>query len=164
MRIALACDHAGYEQLKVLQKFIESLGHSCRNFGPDTFNKEDDYPDFIMAAAKAVGSGDYDSGIVIGGSGQGEAMAANRIHGVRCTVFYGPAVAKNVLDAEGRVSHDPYSIVRLSRQHNNANMLSFGARFVSLDEMQNVTKLWLETAFSGETRHQRRNQKLDSGV
>jgi ribose 5-phosphate isomerase B len=97
----------------------------------------------------------------LGGSGQGEAIAANKIKGVRCAVFYGPASARKVVDATGRTSHDPLEIVRLSRQHNDANVLSIAARFVALDDMKQVIKLWLETAFSDEERHRRRNEKLN---
>jgi ribose 5-phosphate isomerase B len=88
-------------------------------------------------------------------------MVANRIKGVRCAVFYGPVVPLRVIDAEGNQSRDPYTIVRLSRLHNNANMLSLAARFVDLEDMKNVVKLWLETEFSGEERHQRRIDKID---
>ena len=88
-------------------------------------------------------------------------MAANRIKGVRCMVFYGPAVARKVIDAEGHTSHDPYSLVKLSRQHNDANMISVAARFVSLEDMKSVVMLWLGAEFSGEERHTRRNNKLD---
>lgn len=161
MTIALACDHTGFEQLKDLHIYLESLGYSCKNFGPKSLKTSDDYPDFIMPAAKAVASGECQKGIVLGGDGQGEAMAANRFKGVRCAVFYGPAVAKKVVDVSGRVSHDPYEIVRLSRVHNNANMLSLASRFVSLEDMKQVVKLWLETAFEGEERHVRRINKLD---
>lgn len=162
MNIALASDHAGYQQLKELQAYLESIGHNCRNFGPSSLNPDDDYPDFVLPAAKAVAKGEVERGIILGGSGQGEAMAANRVRGVRCAVFYGPAVPRKVVDAEGRVSHDPYEIVRLSRQHNDANMLSLAARFVTLKDMRNVIKLWLETSFGDEPRHIRRNLKLDS--
>lgn len=162
MNIALASDHAGYQQLKELQAYLESIGHNCRNFGPSSLNPDDDYPDFVLPAAKAVAKGEVERGIILGGSGQGEAMAANRVRGVRCAVFYGPAVPRKVVDAEGRVSHDPYEIVRLSRQHNDANMLSLAARFVTLKDMRNVIKLWLETPFGNEPRHIRRNLKLDS--
>ena len=161
MKIALATDHAGFEQLKQLQDYLEDLGHECRNFGPDKLTPEDDYPDFIIPAAQAVASGECEMGLIMGGSGQGEAMAANRIKGARCAVFYGPAVARKVVDAEGHTSSNPYEIIKLSRQHNNANMLSLAARFVALEDMKEAVKLWLETAFSGEERHQRRNQKLD---
>jgi ribose 5-phosphate isomerase B len=161
MTIALASDHAGFEQLKELQTYLESLGHTCQNFGPTRLDPGDDYPDFILPAAKAVAEGKCEKGVILGVSGQGEAMTANRIKGVRCTVFYGPAVPKQAVDASGRVSHDPYEIIRLSREHNDANMLSLAARFVSLENMKQIIKLWLETAFSNEERHIRRIKKLD---
>ena len=161
MIIALATDHAGFEQLKELQLYLESAGHVCKNFGPTSLVPDDDYPDFVVPAAKAVASGECQMGIILGGSGQGEAMAANRVKAVRCAVFYGPAVPRKVVDIAGRTSHDPYEIVRLSRTHNDANMLSLAARFVSLEDMKQVIKLWLDTPFSGEERHKRRIAKLD---
>lgn len=161
MNIALATDHAGFEQLKEIQAFLESQGHQCHNFGPVSLRPDDDYPDFILPAAKAVASGGFERGIIMGRSGQGEAMAANRIKGVRCAVFYGPSVARRVVDAHGKTSHDPLEIIRLSRAHNDSNMLSLSASFVSLGDMKNVIKLWLETPFSGDARHVRRNKKLD---
>jgi len=161
MNIALATDHSGYEQLKSLQLWLESLGHKCHNFGPASLQPEDDYTDFIQFAARAVAAGEYQRGVIMGGSGQGEAMAANRLAGIRCAVFYAPAVARKVVDASGRVSHDPYEIIKLSRQHNDANMLSLAARFLSPEDMKNATRLWLETPFSNEPRHIRRNSKLD---
>jgi len=88
-------------------------------------------------------------------------MTANHVRGVRCAVFYGPVVPLRIVDAEGDESRDPYEIVKLSRKHNNANMLSLAARFVSLEDMKHVVKLWLETDFSGDERHQRRINKID---
>lgn len=161
MNIALATDHAGFEQVKELQVFLESLGHSCTNFGPTRLDPGDDYPDFIIPAAKAVADDRCDVGIILGGSGQGEAMAANRVRGVRCAVFYGPAVARRPVDAEGDISHDPYEIIRLERRHNNSNMLSLAARFLNVTEMKQAVKLWLDTPFSDEARHARRIAKLD---
>ena len=161
MKIALASDHAGFAYLSELESFLKSLGHDIQNYGPQKLRLDDDYPDFIVPAARAVGGGDCDMGVILGGSGQGEAMAANKIKGVRCAVFYGPAVARKVIDAQGRTSHDPLEIVRLSRQHNDANMLSLAARFVSLGDMKHVIKLWLETSFSDEERHARRVEKLN---
>lgn len=161
MKIALATDHAGYDQLQEIKKWLESHGHECHDFGPSGLNPDDDYPDFIMPAARAVADGGFERGIIFGGSGQGEAMAANRIKGVRCAVFYGPAVARSVIDNEGHNSRDPYDMIRLSRQHNNANVLSLAARFVSLEDMKTVIRLWLETPFSGDERHTRRITKLD---
>ena len=161
MKLALAADHTGVEQLKELQSYLESLGHNCTNLGPKTLTPDDDYPDFVVPAARAVASGDCQKAIVLGGDGQGEAMSANRIQGVRCAVFYGPAVPKGVVDAEGRISHDPYEIIRLTRAHNDANVLSLGARFLSLEQMKQVIKLWLDTPFSDAPRHVRRIAKLD---
>lgn len=161
MKIALATDHTGFEQLKQLQSFLEDLGHECRNFGPPEFVPNDDYPDFIRPSAEAVGRGEFERGIILGGSGQGEAMVANRVHGVRCAVFYGPAVPLRVVDAEGHESRNAYEVIVLSREHNNANMLSLAARFVSLEDMKHVVKMWLETDFKNEERHARRINKID---
>jgi ribose 5-phosphate isomerase B len=161
MIIALTSDHTGYEQLKDLQPYLESLGHTCKYFGPTKLQLNDDYPQLVTPAAKSIANGECDRGIILGGSGQGEAMAANRVKSVRCAVFYGPEVARKVIDAEGHTSHDPYEIIRLSRKHNDANMLSLAARFVSLKDMKNVIKLWLDTPFGGEERHVRRIKELD---
>ena len=161
MKIALSTDHTGLDQLVEIEKYLNTLGYECVDYGPKKLSPADDYPDFIIPAARSVASGETDRGIILGGSGQGEAMVANRIKGVRCSVFYGPAVAKRVVDASGRTSHNPYEIINLSRQHNNANMLSLAARFVSLEDMKKVIKLWLETEFSNEPRHLRRIKKMD---
>lgn len=161
MKIALATDHAGFEQLKDLQAYLESLGHECRNFGPGSLNPGDDYPEFIFKAAEAVARHECDRAVIMGGSGEGEAMAANRLKGVRATVFYGPAVARKVVDVTGRVSHNPYEIIRLSREHNDSNVLSLAARFVSLQDMKQATQMWLDAPFSNEARHARRIEELD---
>src|SRR5215469_14752839 len=99
MKIAVTTDHTGlaygggvFEELK---KFLESLGHECVDFGPQSLDPADDYPDLMFPAARAVANGECEAGIIMGGSGQGEAMAANRIKGARCPLFYGPAVAKS---------------------------------------------------------------------
>ncbi|MBX4188931.1 RpiB/LacA/LacB family sugar-phosphate isomerase [Candidatus Saccharibacteria bacterium] len=161
MKIALATDHTGFEQLKDLKEYLQSLGHECVDFGPTALNINDDYPDFIVKAAEAIASGECERGIIMGGSGQGEAMAANRLLGVRCAVFYGPAVVGRIIDVNGRVSSSPYEIVKLSREHNNSNMLSLAARFVAMVDMKQVVKLWLETPFTEQPRHVRRIDKLD---
>ena len=162
MKIALTTDHTGIEAVKKLKEFLNSLGHECVEFGPQTFDAYDDYPDFMFPAARAVAAGECEAGIILGGSGQGEAMAANRVKGVRCAVFYGLAVAKAAIDVEGNQSDDPYEILRLSRQHNHANVLSLSARFLSLDEMKQAIEIWLGTPYSKEERHARRVQKLDN--
>ncbi len=164
MRIAVATDHAGlaygglYQELK---DFAQTLGHEIVDFGPENLDMDDDYPDFVFPAARAVAHGDCQTGIIMGGSGQGEAMAANRVKGVRCTLFYGLAVAKEPVDAEGHMSDDPYEILRLSRQHNHANMLSLSARFLDKDELKRAIEVWLATPYSDAERHARRVRKLD---
>jgi ribose 5-phosphate isomerase B len=161
MKIAITTDHAGFEALKELKTYLESLGHECMDYGPTVFDAEDDYPEFMFPAARAVAAGECERGVIMGGSGQGEAMAANRIAGVRAALFYGPVTAKAAVDADGTLSDDPYEIVKLSRQHNDANVLSLSGRFLTLDEMKTALKLWLETPFSGAERHARRIRKLD---
>ena len=161
MKIAITTDHAGFEALKELRLHLESLGHECVDFGPTAFDAEDDYPDFMFPAAHAVADGTCDVGVIMGGSGQGEAIAANRVKGVRAALFYGPVIAKVAIDAEGTMSDDPYEIVKLSRQHNNANVLSLSGRFLSMDEMKQACEIWLATPFSDAQRHARRVAKLD---
>lgn len=161
MKIALSTDHAGFEQLKSLKDFLSSKGYDCVDFGSTEFDAEDDYPDFIFPAAEAVAKGECDFGIIMGGSGQGEAMAANRVKGVRCMVYYGPAKAVGAVDADGKESADDYEILRLSKQHNNANMISFAARFVPQEEIEKAATIWLGEPFSGADRHSRRIRKLD---
>lgn len=164
MKIAVTTDHTGlaygglYEELK---QFVQTLGHEIADYGPKALDMGDDYPDYMFPAAHAVAAGECTYGIIMGGSGQGEAMAANRIKGVRCTVFYGLATAKEPIDAEGHMSDDPYEILKLSRQHNHANMLSLSARFLSKEEMLEAIKVWLATPYSDAERHARRVQKLD---
>jgi ribose 5-phosphate isomerase B len=164
MKIAVTTDHAGFEALGELKLFLASLGHEVVDFGPKSFDKDDDYPDFMFPAAQAVAGGECEAGVILGGSGQGEAMAANRVPGARCTLFYGPAVAKTAVDAEGTTSDDPYEILKLSRQHNHANMLSLSARFLTLEEMKQAIETWLSTPYSDAERHVRRVKELDGPV
>lgn len=164
MKIALSTDHAGFEYLDMLKTFLTAAGHECIDYGPDDLQESDDYPDYIFPAARAVASGACEVGIIYGGSGQGEAMVANRVLGVRAAVFYGQAQAKAALDAKGTPATDGYDILRLSRSHNNANVLSLGARFLEWTEIQKAVTIWLETPFSEEERHVRRITKLDAGA
>jgi ribose 5-phosphate isomerase B len=161
VKIALSTDHAGFERLKRLKSGLEMLGYECVDFGPTEFRSNDDYPDFIHPAATALALGSCQYGIIFGGSGQGEAMAANRHKGVRCTVWYGTALAVEPIDAEGHMSTDPYEILKLSKEHNNANMLSIAGRFVTDDETIKAAVLWLNHSFKQEPRHQNRITKLD---
>ncbi len=164
MRIALSTDHAGYDQIEQITKLLTGLGHEVVSFAPTVFEPGDDYPDYIRPAAESVASGDCQRGVIYGGSGQGEAMVANRVHGVRCTVFYGPAIAVGPIDASGSESVDAFDIIRLSRQHNDANMLSLGARFLAWPDVEKAVRLWLETEFSAEERHVRRIGKIDGAT
>jgi ribose 5-phosphate isomerase B len=161
MKIAVTTDHAGFEALGELKVFLKSLGHECVDFGPKALDMDDDYPDFMFPAAKAVANGECEAGIILGGSGQGEAMAANRVKGVRCALFYGPVVARVAIDAEGNMSDDPYEILKLSRRHNHANVLSLSSRFLGLDEMKKAIETWLAASYDGAERHDRRVRKLD---
>ncbi len=161
MKIALTTDHAGFDQIKQLQEYLTAMGYECVYYGPKTLDSTDDYPDFIRPAAEAVAKGVVDAGVVLGGSGQGEGMVANRVPGVRCAVYYGPARAVEAIEAEGTSAIDTYEILRLSRQHNHANMLSVGARFVSEPEIERVVDIWLKTSFSENERHVRRVKKID---
>lgn len=162
MKIALSTDHAGFDQLKKLAEYLESLGHECHDYGPATFDKDDDYPDLIFPAARSVAGGECSFGIIMGSSGQGEAMVANRVKGVRCAVYYGPAPVPAAIDAEGHLAQDAYEILRLSRQHNDANMLSLAARFLSQSEIEQAVTIWLDTPFSNIERHGRRIKKIDA--
>ena len=164
MRIALSTDHAGFEQVARLGELLQSLGHEVVNFAPTTFDPGDDYPDFIRPAAEAVAAGTCERGIIFGGSGQGEAMVANRVPGVRCALFYGPEVAVGPIDANGHEATDSFEILRLTRQHNDANVLSLGARFLAWPDVEKAIRIWLDTPFSGLERHQRRIQKIDEAI
>jgi len=161
MKIALSTDHAGFERLKRLKAGLEIAGYSCIDFGPAQFNIDDDYPDYIKPAAESILAGGCEYAIIFGGSGQGEAMAANRFNGIRCTVWYGPSMPVEAVNAEGVLSTDPYELLTLSKEHNNANVLSIAGRFVGDEEALKVAILWLNKKFGGEERHVRRTQKLD---
>lgn len=140
-----------------LLEYVSALGYETEDCGPAAFDAEDDYPDFIMPLAKKVAAEVGSFGIVIGASGQGEAMAANRTKGVRAVVYYGPS-ATSQTDAEGNVM----DLLTSSRAHNNANVLSIGARFVGHQDIEKALREWLSTPFSGDERHARRIAKLDA--
>lgn len=164
-KIFIVSDHAGFTLKNALTKHIRMLGYEVEDVGVHALNPEDDYPDFITPCARKVAEenardGDAARGIVIGGSGQGEAMCANRVPGIRAAVFYGPMRVTAALDIEGGRSEDGYDAVRLPRRHNNANILSIGARFVSGDEADEAVRIFLETPFSGSPRHIRRLAKF----
>lgn len=142
MKIAIASDHAGYRYKQEIARLLTGLGHEVRDFG--THSEESvDYPVFIRPAAEAVAAGECERGIVLGGSGNGEAMAANRVRGVRCALCWNTESA------------------RLGRQHNDANMISLGERMMPLETALEIVRVWLDTPFEGG-RHVRRIQQLDA--
>lgn len=162
MKVFLASDHAGYKLKQSLLPYLASLGYDVEDLGAYADDPEDDYPDYISKVAMEVSRNPEEArGIVLGGSGQGEAIVSNRFKEVRAAVFYGPAVAHGSVDAEGRVSDEKFEIVKLAREHNDANVLSIGARFVGSDDAEEAVKLFLETHFSGEARHARRIKKIE---
>ena len=144
MIIHIATDHAGLELKEKVKSYLSKLDYEVVGHGAYEYDALDDYPDFIFPCAEAVSKDPNSKGIILGGSGQGEAMAANRVKGVRAAVFY----------------NGPDEIIKLSRQHNDANILSLGARFMSDQEMYKIIKLWLSTDFESG-RHKRRIEKLD---
>ena len=144
-RIVLATDHAGFKLKEAVKKSLLELGLEVKDFGALEYESTDDYPDFINPAAKFISENNNTMGIIFGGSGQGEAMAANRFKGVRAAVFY----------------DGPDEIINLSRLHNDANVLSFGSRFIDADRAIELIKKWLSVEFEGG-RHQKRIEKLDS--
>ena len=144
MKIFLATDHAGFELKEFLSNHLIQLEYNVKDCGAYEMDSTDDYPDFIIPAARKVASDPDSRGIIMGGSGQGEAIAANRIKGVRAAVYY----------------DGPLDIVKLSRSHNNANILSFGARFISNEKAVEVVKMWFNEPFE-RGRHQKRIDKLD---
>jgi ribose 5-phosphate isomerase B len=158
MKIALGADHAGLELKEEIKTWLEADGHAIFDYGAMEENPDDDYPDFVMPAARAVAAEEADRAIIIGSSGQGEAIAANRIRGVRAFVYYGP---EDPL-FESHKTGMQKDIITVSREDNDSNVLSIGASFVPLDEAKEVITRWLETPFTGEERHVRRIKKLDA--
>ncbi len=149
MKIFLSSDHAGFDLKQKLIPYINKIGHEAVDKGPFEFNGEDDYPDFIVPVAKEVSANPNKvRAIVLGGSGQGEAIVANRYPGVRAVVYYGGSL----------------EIIRLSRDHNDSNVLSLGSRFLNQELAEQAIKLWLDTSFSGQDRHTRRINKIDAGA
>lgn len=141
MNIAIGTDHAGFRYKEMIKGHLASAGHEVKDFG--CFSEEStDYPAFIQPVARAVQSHEHERGIVLGGSGNGEAIAANRFTGVRCALCWNEETAK------------------LSRAHNDANMLSIGARMIPEDLTLRIVDVWLETPFDGG-RHERRIRMLD---
>jgi len=146
MTIYLATDHAGFELKNALKAHLLEGGHTVEDCGAHAHDPLDDYPDFIaLAAARVAAAPQHSRAVICGGSGQGEAMLANRYPNVRATVYYG----------------GPMDIITLSREHNDANVLSFGSRFVSAEEAITALDTWLATEFNQDEKYIRRVKKAE---
>ena len=140
MKIAIAADHAGYEEKENIKKTLDDLGVEYTDMGTDS-TASVDYPDYARKVGEAVADGEYDKGILVCGSGTGMAIAANKVPGIRAAVAWNEEIA------------------RLSRQHNDANVLSLAARYIPDEEQEKIVKAWLETDFEGG-RHANRVDKI----
>lgn len=161
MKVYLATDHTGLALKEKLKNFLTEKGYDVEDCGAHEYDKDDDYPDFISKAAAGVSQDPESSrGIIFGGSGQGEAMVANKFKGVRCAVFYTPAVPTSAADITGRMSSDPFEMLRLTREHNNANMLSLGFRFLKEEDVFKAVEMWLSAPDATAERHVRRIEKI----
>jgi len=141
MKIAIASDHAGYKYKEIIKAHLQKQGYELEDFGTDS-EKACDYPDFVRPAATAVAEGRCERGIVPGGSGNGEAMVANKVRGIRCSLCWDLRSA------------------RFAREHNDANVLSLGERMISESQALEIVDLWLNTEFK-DGRHQRRIDKIE---
>jgi ribose 5-phosphate isomerase B len=153
MKIYVGTDHAGYVLKEKIISSLREQGYEVIDKGAFEYNEDDDYPDFVVPVAREISKDpDGSRGIILGGTGQGEAMAANRFPHVRAIVYYGRA--KAVVENES-------GILRRSREHNNANILSLGARYFDEDSVMEVVNFWLRAPYTGEERHVRRLKKID---
>lgn len=142
MKIALASDHAGFEYKEAIREWLLAHGHDVKDFGTAS-NQSVDYPDFIRPAAEAVARGEFERGIILGGSGNGEAIVANKVRGIRCGLCWNEESA------------------RLNRQHNDGNVLSLGQRMMTKELALRIVEIWLSTPFEGG-RHLARIQKIET--
>jgi ribose 5-phosphate isomerase B len=142
MRIAIGSDHAGFELKENVKEFLKEKGYEYHDFGAATLDPQDDYPEYGRKVANAVASGKYDRGIVVCGTGMGISIAANKVPGIRAAVCYRTDMAK------------------ISREHNDANVLALGGRLMEKDLASDIVTVWLETPFSGEERHVRRIEQI----
>ena len=142
MRIAIGSDHAGVAYKAALVQLLNELGHTVRDFGTDS-EQAVDYPDCVRPVAQAVARGEYERGIILGGSGNGEQMVANKVRGIRCALCWNTTTA------------------RLAREHNDANMISIGERVTGIETARDLVRVFLSTGFEGG-RHQRRIDKIET--
>ena len=143
MNIAIGSDHAGFDYKEKIKTFLQTLGHQVHDFGAQSPEPTDDYPVFIRPVAEAVARGEFERGIVLGGSGNGEAMVANKVHGIRCALCWSLDTA------------------RWAREHNDANVLSIGQRTIPIELALDIVRVWLTTPFDGG-RHARRVSEIES--
>lgn len=143
MIVYLGADHGGFELKENLKKYLTELGYELDDLGAHTLNPNDDYTDFVFPVAQKVAQDPRNRGIVIGRSGQGEAIATNKIKGIRTAVCFSEEMA------------------RRTRDHNNSNILSLGADFIDIESAKRIVKVFLETPFPGEERHVRRLKKIE---
>ncbi len=163
-KILLASDHAGFELKEEIQKYLIDEGYKVEDIGALFYEPTDDYPDFIRPLAERIGKEHKNDtlGIIFGGSGQGEAIVANRIPGVRCAVFYGAKSPTTAVDVTNHVSHASFEMITLAKLHNNANILSIGARFVTEGDAKEAIRIFIETEHKPDERHDRRIKKIDN--
>ena len=165
MKVYLASDHAGFKLKEKIKVYLKGNGFEAEDLGDYSFVPDDDYPDFISNAAEKVSEDPENSrAIIFGGSGQAEAMLANKFPHVRCALFYSAAAPVEAADITGRESDDPFEMIRLTREHNNANILSLGARFLTETDAKKAVKAWLDQAFTKAPRHVRRLKKVEDIV
>lgn len=161
MKVFLATDHTGLELKNKIKAFLAEKGYEVVDCGAYEYDKNDDYPDFIGKAAEGVSKDPENTrAIVMGGSGQGEAMVANKYKGVRCALFYSKAVPAQAIDATGKESSDPFEMLKLTREHNDSNALSLGVRFLTEEDVLKAVQTWLEAPNVSEERHKRRIEKI----
>ena len=153
MRIFVGTDHAGFGLKEKLIPFLKGQGHEVVDKGAYEYNEGDDYPDFVIPVAREVSKdSDNAKGIILGATGEGEAIAANKFPHVRAVIYYGRANC---------VVDDEADIIERSRDHNNSNVLSLAARYLTEDDMLEAVARWLKTPYSGAERHVRRLGKID---
>lgn len=158
--VYLATDHAGFNLKERVKHVLTEQGYPVKDCGAHEYDPSDDYPDYIKIAAKAISDNPENKAIIFGSSGQGEAIVANKFRGVRAVVFYSPAVPSGAVDVSGRTSSDPFEMIRLTREHNDANVLSIGANILNEKDALTAIEQWLQTPFTGEERHTRRINKI----
>lgn len=160
MTVYLGTDHAGFELKEKVKTFLSAKGYTVEDCGAFSYSQHDDYPDTVAPAVKNVSINPKSMAIIFGSSGQGEAIVANKFPDIRAVVFYGPFTPQSAIDISGQTSTDPFEIVKLTRVHNNANVLSIGAHITRAEDALKAIELFLTTEFSEEERHKRRINKI----